>query len=245
MTKSPKLSVPPKFRRGAQITDEWTIVDGGRDLLDYLAEALGFDSLANLQILDMGCGTKFTQAIVNYDIPIGKYVGVDIYRDMIDYLVQNTAGDPRFEYHYANLHNAMYNPSGERLSAETRLPLVESSFDVICLFSVFTHLEPHDYADMLRLMRRYAKDDGKLMYTLYLDERTFNGYGLIEAFALKLDKQYKPSGVRFRDAHPETLKWAVYSREYALELMKDTGWEIDEVRLPNQWAQHQFICRAT
>ena len=34
----------------------------------------------------MGCGVKVTQAILNHDIPIRSYTGVDVYGEMIEFL---------------------------------------------------------------------------------------------------------------------------------------------------------------
>lgn len=243
MTKPPKLSIPSKLRRGGKKSDEWVYIDDGRDLLAYMCEALGLENLGSQRVLDMGCGTKFTQAILNYDIPIGEYIGIDVYGEMIDFLHAHTQ-DSRFSYHHIDTHNEMYNPTGAKLSADTRLPIEEYSCSVICLFSVFTHLAPADYSNMLKVMRRYARDEARLIFTLYIDEVSNNGHGLIEQIALQQETPYVPSGQPFRDAFPnKPLQWALYSRQYALELIEGTGWEVEKLCKPNQWAQHHFICR--
>lgn len=239
----PKLSVPNTLRRGAKKRDEWTYVDGGRDLLNYMCGVLGLEDLGSSRVLDMGCGTKFTQAIVNYDIRIGEYIGVDVYGEMIDFLNENTE-DARLSYYKVDTQNDMYNPDGEPLSESTRIPIDEYSCDVICLFSVFTHLAPADYTNMLKLMRRYARDDARLMYTLHLDEVSNTGYGLIEQIARRSNKPYQPSGEAFLDAYPgKPLQWALYSREYALALIEGSGRQVEKVCPPNEWAQYQIICR--
>jgi SAM-dependent methyltransferase len=244
MSKSQTLSVPPALRRGGKKSDEQRYVKDGRDLLAYMCRALGLDSLVNSRVLDMGCGTKFTQAILEYDIPIGAYIGVDVYKEMIEFLRSNTA-DPRMSFHHVNTHNDMYNQGGEALSESTRLPIDEYSCDIICLFSVFTHLAPADYTNMLRFMRRYARIGAKLIFTLYLDEVSNNGHGLIEQIVAAQDKPWRPSGLPFRDAYPgKPLQWALYSREYAHELIAGTDWRVEELRLPTALAQHHFICQA-
>ena len=94
---------------------------------------------------------------------------------------------------------------------------------------------------MLKLLRPYVKNDGKLIYSLYLDERTGNGHGLIEQVT---DESWQPGGEGFRHAYAgKPLQWAVYSREFAMELIEATGWKLESVCLPNEHAQHQFICR--
>ena len=145
----------------------------------------------------MGCGTKFTQAILGYDIPVGEFIGVDVYKEMIEFLRSST-NDPRLAFHHVNTHNDMYNPDGEKL--RRRYPTAESeehSCDVICLFSVFTHLAPADYTNMLKVMRRYARMGAKLIFTLYLDEVSNNGHGLIEKIVAQQDKPWQPSSPSF------------------------------------------------
>jgi len=42
--------------------------------------------------------------------------------------------------------------------SELTVPEIEGRrFDLICLFSVFTHMVPDDYIAMLRLLRRFVK----------------------------------------------------------------------------------------
>ncbi|MEP1471050.1 MAG: class I SAM-dependent methyltransferase [Halieaceae bacterium] len=244
MSSIPKLSVPSSLRRGGKKSDQWEYIDGGRDLLAYTARALGRPNFANCRVLDMGCGTKFTQAIVEYDIPMGEYLGVDVYEEMINFLSDSTPTE-KFSFFHINSHNDMYNPDGEKITEDTRLPIEEFSCDVICLFSVFTHLAPSDYGSMLKLMRRYANKDCQLIFSLYLDEVSNNGHGLIEQIALENGKPWKASGEPFRDAFPgRPLQWALYSRDYALQLLEGTGWEVVEICAPNEWAQHHFICRS-
>ena len=244
MSILPKVSVPNNLRRGGKKNDQWEYINSGRGLLLYMAQALGLETLADSRVLDMGCGTKFTQAILEYDIPLGEYIGVDVYEEMIDFLGKCT-NDPRFSFFHIDSHNDMYNTDGEKISSDTRLPIEEYSCDIICLYSVFTHLAPSDYGSMLKLMRRYAKPGSQLIFSLYLDEVTNNGHSLIEQIALEQNKPFTPSGEPFRDAFPgKPLQWALYSRDHALELIEGTGWEIVELCMPNELVQHHFICRA-
>lgn len=96
MNTQHKLSVPPPhLRRGAGKAFEDSSIDSDRHILTYMTEALGHETLADARVLDMGCGTKFTQAILGYDIPIGEYIGVDVFREMIQFLSEATVGDDR------------------------------------------------------------------------------------------------------------------------------------------------------
>lgn len=223
MTRSTRpLRVPPELRRGAAKGDEERQIEQGVRLLDLVRERAGLTTLAHTRILDVGCGTKLAQAIVNRGVPVGRYVGLDVYAEMIDFL-QKEVTDPRLAFHHVDFHNAMYNPRGKKMSANDVLPVGDERFDLIVLFSVFTHLAPDDYHTMLRVLRKHVADGGHLIFTLFIDPL--------------------PTA-DFRDAVPEKpLLWAYYSEAHARALILGTGWVADELHEPTEDTQHYFVCR--
>jgi SAM-dependent methyltransferase len=252
------FQVPPKLRRGARRSDEGAELASAVWLIEHMCAHLGIDDLSASEVLDFGCGVKFTRALINHPLPIKRYVGVDVQPEMIAYL-QKHVGDPRFEYHRLDAHNELYNPSGARLSDTTPLPIDGQTFDVICLFSVFTHLAPADYRTMLTLVRRFAMLDGRLFFTLYVDEHTAGGHGLMDSWneilghvppeALEQHLQAHPESAEpiktFRDLDPtRPLNWAVYSEAYARELIEGTGWRAISLSPPDEYIQHHFVCAA-
>jgi SAM-dependent methyltransferase len=253
-----KLRIPSRFRKTATTSSEQP-VESALWLIEHMCEHLEVDDLGETELLDFGCGVKFTEVLINHSLPIKKYVGVDVDGEMIEFLRANVR-DPRFEYFQIDAHNELYNPDGEVLSEDAELPIDGRAFDVICLFSVFTHLAPHDYATVLKLLRRYVKPDGRLFYTLFVDELTEGGHGLMDKWTDGLSRipsekvaEYmnnpKASGAEatenFRDLVPsQPLKWAVYSERYARELTEESGWEITELSPPDVYIQHHFVCRA-
>jgi SAM-dependent methyltransferase len=246
----PTLDVPMKFHRGALKNPEATM-ESAVFLLRYMCGRLGVSDLSQQDVLDVGCGTKFTQALLNEGLPIKSYVGVDVYREMIHFLRENVS-DPRFEYHHIDVHNDLYNPDAAPMTEHADLGVGDRTFDVICLFSVFTHLAPDDYVTMLRLLRRYVRPDGRLIYTLFIDELTDGGHGFIDRVERGLhardgSRPHATDEARdvrpFVDVYPDRpLLCAMYSREYAFELIEGTGWAPIELLPPNEFAQHHFIC---
>lgn len=247
------LTIPPRLRRSA-ITEEEATVVGAVALLEQLCALVGVDDLSRCDLLDVGCGVKFTQAILNHDIPIRSYTGVDVYGEMIEFLRANVH-DPRFEYHHVDVRNELYNPDAPPMTAESDLGVADRNFDVICLYSVFTHLSPADYVTMLKILRRYIRPEGRLVYTLFVDELTDGGHGLTDFFQRTLSREGsdQPSAevaaavrqvVPFRDVDPSRpLTYALYSREHAYELIDGTGWEPLQLVPPTEHAQHVFVCR--
>jgi SAM-dependent methyltransferase len=252
-----ELRVPIEFRRNYSTQDEEATIDGAVWLIDHMCGHVGLKDLGNTEVLDFGCGVRFSQAFLNRGVPIKRYVGVDAYGEMIDYLQANVS-DPRLEYVHVNAHNDLYNPTGEIMSEQTTLPIDGQRFDLICLFSVFTHLAPHDYVSMLKLLRRFAKPDGRLFYTLFIDEETQGGHGLMDKLPRALRESTDPElqqklasappaaprePVPFRDVSPDKpLLAAMYSREYALDLVEGTGWRVLDVFPPDVHLQHHIVC---
>jgi SAM-dependent methyltransferase len=249
-----ELVVPSELCRN-KIRDQVAVVDGAVWLMNHMCEHIGVTDLGDLDVLDFGCGVRFTQAIVNRGVPIKRYVGVDVSRAVIDFLRANVT-DPRCEYFHLDAYNELYNPTGTALS-ELTVPEIEGRrFDLICLFSVFTHLAPADYVAMLRLLRGFIKPDGRLFYTLFINERTDGGHGYTDRLAgliatrsetprlteaMAVSKRGVPPD--FKDADPSMpLKVALYSRSHALELIEGTGWTVLEVAPPDLHLQHHIVC---
>ena len=218
-----------------------------RAVLALLGDVVGTEGLAEKAILHYGCGAKVSKLFLENDIAIKQYTGIDSNGELIAFL-QSAVSDARFEYHHANIHNALYNRQGLELSHLHSLPVECRTFDLICLFSVFSHLAPHDYKPLLRLLRPHATDNARLVYTLFLNERTRGGYAMMDKWAPVIEEYgdipadaVVPDFVDFFPDQP--LRAAVYSRAYALELVRGSGWQVEEVRDPMRYLQHVFICR--
>ena len=255
----PPLAVPEELQRGLHETrEEW--LESARLAVELLCRTLGREDLAEVELLDVGCGTKIVKTLLDEALPIGRYVGVDVDPALIEWLRANVA-DPRFEFHHLSAHNERYNPNGQDLASFELLPVGPRQFDLICLFSVFTHLAPHDYVAMLRLLRRHAKPDGTLLFSLFVDDTKPASPKEAEevekrlasedprvrqraeaAIARAMARRDQP-GYGFVDEIPESpLKVARYERDYALELVGGTGWEVVALHPPERFIQHYIVC---
>jgi SAM-dependent methyltransferase len=256
-----RLQIPQEIQRGRYglTNEEW--IEAGEFSVDLLCRTLGRGDLSEVELLDVGCGTKLAETLLDNSMPIGRYVGIDASSEVIDWLQANVS-DARFEFHHLDAHNARYNPEGTDLASFELLPVGERYFDLICLFSVFTHLAPHDFVSMLRLLRRHAKPEAKLLFSLFLTDEEGN-----RQFARALEEQLASSDPEVRQRAAEALEraWphraaehdsrfidevpdeplmvARYERDYALELIAGTGWEVLEVHPPEEpFIQHYMIC---
>lgn len=242
------LKVPRELRRGGRADNEQSSVESGVELIKLICSSFGLEDLGGSDVLDMGCGNKLVQAILEEGFPVGSYVGIDVHRPLIEFLQQNV-DDARFNFYPLDVHNEMYNPQGKPLAEDTPLPLPEAGFDVICLFSVFTHLAPHDYVAMLKLLRRFARPDARIIYSLFVNETTSGGHGWVDRMLPFIEAAITEENVDkpfpdFVDWVPEKPLWrAVYSRAHALELVEGTGWEVESLNDPQEFIQHYMVCK--
>jgi SAM-dependent methyltransferase len=190
--------------------------------MKLVVDRLGLGDLGTTDVLDVGCGVRFTQAILNRDIAIKSYTGIDVDAPLIAYL-EREVDDSRFSFALWNARNARYNPTGVKISPTSALP-VRGTFDVIWLFSVFTHLDAEDASALLAILRRYVRRDGALFFSAFIDE----------------------SVDRFEDRIPEhPLSHPCYTERYLRELAETNGWRVDSVHPPSRelFIQHYLICR--
>ena len=167
--RQPALVVPPKFNRNSRnVTSLMTPEESGYWLLERMRQRIGFDSYAEKKLLDFGCGVRFSQAIINRKVSVGRYVGVDNYYPLIKFLWRKVRDD-RFEYVFFDVHHAIYNPGGIKLSTDSILPVAMNEFDVVCMFSVITHQDPNQSQNILSILRRHVALDGHLFFTCFLD----------------------------------------------------------------------------
>jgi SAM-dependent methyltransferase len=170
-----RLVVPSHLQRSLR-HDEDEAERSARVLLGVLARQLARNDLDCVHVLDIGCGVKLTQALVNDGLPIGSYTGIDVSAPVIGFL-RSSVEDPRFTFHHVDFHNARYNPTGLEMTPDAVLPVERADFDLICAFSLVTHLAPDDTKSILAISARYAHDRTRLVFTAFLDVHTEGATG--------------------------------------------------------------------
>lgn len=137
----------------------WTIVGAeSKEEYDELAEQkiiilkeFGFGPNSN--ILDIGCGTgSLIIKIQNELKSTTQYVGTDLIYKAIDYCKKKF---PEYEFY----QNSM-----------TTLPQLNKKFDLVVLFSVFSHMKPDEIQLMLKQIFLVLKPDGKVIATVPISQ---------------------------------------------------------------------------
>jgi SAM-dependent methyltransferase len=219
-----RLSVPVEFRRGVLKGDERASVRSASIILDYILECTGLETYEGISILDFGCGVKFTQALLQDGRRFRRYFGVDVFGPMIQFLRDNVT-DPRFTFEIVPFQNDMYNKNGTPMTALSTLPCGNEQFDLITLQSVFTHLCPDDFQNLLFILRRYVTAAGRMFFTCFVDNE------MREAF---------------RDADPDKpLLYATHREDAIREMIQRAGWKVTFYSKPRWEDKHvvdHFVC---
>ena len=218
------IQIPERFNRNHPILKQAGFENTGQIHIDLAKRRCDFTSLETKDILDIGCGVRFTATIINRSIPIHSYTGLEVNKPIVDYLNKNVASlDSRFSYYHWHVNNEMYNPdSSFYISDHDSFPF-KDTFDCLWLFSVFTHLNPNDSRAMLRILRKYLRPKGKLFFTAFIDEE-------LEFFEDRLKDN--------------PLVWAYYGKDFMCSLIEEEGWKINNIyeKDPNKFIQHHFVC---
>ena len=114
------FTVPPHLERSHPGLRRRSEIDhSARQLIADLVDILGRGDARELAIVDVGCGVKFTRTILNDDIPVARYHGIDVDAEVIAFL-RGAVSDPRFSFERIDVHNARYNPRGRHLDEAER-----------------------------------------------------------------------------------------------------------------------------
>ena len=136
--------IPPKRLAILYGDDEAKNFTGiGDKLLTMLTKYADLDSSS--AVLDVGCGTGLMAVALTSYLKNGSYEGFDIIPAGIKWCQNNISRRfPNFHFQLADIYNGSFNPGSKMKSINYRFPYENSTFDVVILRSIFTHLRPKE-----------------------------------------------------------------------------------------------------
>ncbi|MGH1541883.1 MAG: hypothetical protein ACRBHB_15765 [Arenicella sp.] len=201
------IDIPSHFNRNAASVNALPPEETGQFLIDLATEAVGITTLADSNILDVGCGVRFTQTIINRSVNVRSYTGIEVSPYIVNFLKDSVEKfDERFHFTYWNVYHELYNSEGSNTMQELNQLPVKGSYNLIWLFSVFTHLNEADANSMLRLLRHHATQDGKLFFSAFIDPDL--------------------TGSESRTPDTPTLE-VYYGLQTMQKMLADNNWQID------------------
>lgn len=101
-----------------------------------------------MSVVDIGCGSGRLASILGEATPKVHYIGLDIVQSLLDYAATRTPKHFRFV-----------------LNRALSLPVGDASADIICAFSVFTHLLHQETYLYMEDARRALRPNGCLVFS--------------------------------------------------------------------------------
>jgi SAM-dependent methyltransferase len=162
--------VPPYAERFTGYSGD-DFVASGQGLVSVLAGTAGLTARSN--VLDIGSGIgRLAIPLTRLITPPGSYDGLEIVERGVRWCTAAiTPAHPHFRFTRADVFNAEYNPGGTVKAAEYELPYGDFSFDIVCLFSVFTHMLTADVEHYLTEISRVLRPGGRLAATFLILNR--------------------------------------------------------------------------
>lgn len=97
---------------------------------------------------------------------LASYTGLDVHAPSVEWCNAHLMR-PNFQFVHVDTANERYNPHGKQ---SVRLPLADSSADVIFLYSVFTHMRLSDIEAHLAEIGRIMSPSGSCFLTIYAED---------------------------------------------------------------------------
>lgn len=167
-----EATLPAKHLRfcGPAFLDDKYFFESALAEADRLVEHSGLSTTS--RILDVGCGVgRLPIGILSRIGEIRHYRGIDVSKKSIRWCQHFiTQPHPNFKFIHIDVKNPRYNPYGKAIDSDFRLPFDDHEFDIIYLYSVFSHMVIEDVRAYLDEFRRLLTPLGKIFMTAFIEE---------------------------------------------------------------------------
>lgn len=209
------VALPPKNVRpsGKKLRDDEFYLSSARTEAAHLAENLGLTTESSL--LDVGSGPgRIAIGILEEIGGIRKYRGVDVSEKAIQWGQRHiTPHHPGFQFVHVNAENTRYNPDGTKVDQDFALPFSEEEFDIICAYSLFSHMLADEVRVYLKDFQRMLRPGGSMLLTAFLEDGV-------------PDVTENPEGYKNRD-WSGPLHCVRYNREFFEAMLEENGLRLD------------------
>jgi SAM-dependent methyltransferase len=180
-----------------------------------------FELNINSRILDVGCGVgRLPIGILNRLGDIKKYEGIDVSARAIDWCQRFiNRWHPTFQFNHINIENPRYNPHGKKVDYKFSLPFQNREFDIIYLYSVFSHMKIDNIKLYLNEFRRLLEPSGKIFLTAFVEENV-------------PDMEINPPNYKMTWSGP--LHCVRYNKEFFESIFLNYNFNIDKFEYGNE-----------
>jgi SAM-dependent methyltransferase len=195
-------------------------------------------------ILDIGCGcgrVSYTLATDSALRALGvSYWGMDIDRANIEWCQRNiTRQDSRFTFYHADCYNPSYNPRGSVDAKSYRFPHPDSSFELILLSSVLTHVMPEELRHYLSEVSRLLAPGGVAYASFFLYDSEVQVTGGLTRHGISFPYLRDDYALN-REDYPANA--VAYQEAFVRAMVRDAGLRVIE---PTRYGIQDLLLLAT
>jgi ubiquinone/menaquinone biosynthesis C-methylase UbiE len=215
--------------KGDIYTGSGDFTEQGKHHLELLKKLAGLKPEDT--VLDVGSGIGRTAvALTSFLSSEGNYEGFDVVKKGVTWCRNNISNKfPNFNFRFIPLKNDLYND--EKVRAEDFIfPYPDRKFDIVFLFSVFTHMQPGETDHYLDEIFRVLRPGGRCLTTLFFfDKDIEDKISGSNAFGFPVKKE----GYRLMNKNVKSANVA-YEMDKILSTFTGKGFEINEL-IPGYW----------
>jgi|GEM_PF-542002 len=123
------------------------------------------------RIVDVGCGLgRLAIGLVREGRDV-QYVGIDSQKRFIRWCARYIQrAHPNFRFVHINVENERYNPRGEKIGENFRLPIADGDADVVYLWGVLTNMAPEHMLIYVSETSRMLRKGGSAFLTAFAEK---------------------------------------------------------------------------
>lgn len=198
---------------GPEFRDDEYFLRSAREEADRLMKRLGMTKESRL--LDVGCGVgRLPIGILSSLEEVPLYWGLDVSERSVRWCQRHIESHhANFRFLHLDVQNARYRPAGHPIDQDFRLPGSAGSFDIVYLYSVFSHMLTADVKAYLSEFSRLVVAGGRVFLTAFVEQ------GVPQVLVNPTD---------YRMAWHGSLHCVRYDREFFEGLIADAGFRADD-----------------
>jgi len=155
---------------GPEFKDDGYFLASARAEAERLVARCGLE--AGGRVLDIGCGPgRLAIGLLDRGMELEEFRGIDAHRPSIAWCSRHLGRrHPAYRFEHVDVRNPRYNPAGAAADGAVRLPLADARYDVVYLYSVFSHMLPQGVRGYLAEIGRVLAPGGALFFTGFMEE---------------------------------------------------------------------------
>jgi len=158
--------------------------------------------------------------ILNQIGDIKKYYGIDVSARALEWFQHYiNHRHPTFQFKHIDIESQRYNPHGKKIDNKFSLPFNDREFDILYLYSVFSHMTIEDIKFYLNEFRRLIEPSGKIFLTAFIEENV-------------PDMEINPPDYKMTWSGP--LHCVRYNKEFFESILKNYNFKIDNFEYANE-----------